>query len=188
MYAMTSDPPPASDDHLVRQALAGGPEAFAGLVERYQRLVRALVARSTGGGAETEDLVQEVFADSFRQLDRLRHPERFKAWLIGIARNRARLYWRRRRVEQDALGRLARPTADSRPDELEAREEADRVLRALRTLPDETQAIVTLRYLEGRSAPEIGRILGLAPAAVRMRLTRALRTLRQTLETREDRP
>ncbi len=176
------------DAALIGEALAGRREAFAELVRRYERLVRALVARTVrpGRDAEADDLVQDVFLEAYRELARLRERDRFKGWLVRIALNRARGFGRRRSVEEGARPLLARAgaVAAERAGALEREEERERLLAAVRELSEEAQAVVTLRYLEGWAAPEIADALGTTPEAVRMRLSRALRSLREILVSR----
>ena len=154
--------------------LAEARDDFSALVARYERLVAALVARTTRTRSETEDLVQEVFLEAYRKKDEIRDPSRIKGWLVQVALNRARSWGRRQRAERTALPRAARA------------EERDRTLAAIRSLPEASQAVVTLRYLEGRSAVEIAETLGTTPEAVRMRLSRALAQLRDQLGGRHD--
>lgn len=185
MLAMTAD---VDDAELVVAALAGRAGAFEALLARYRRLVAALVARTCGARAETDDLVQDVFLDAFRKLATLDDPGRFKGWLVQVALNRARGSRRRRKVEEAAMPRVARrgeaaavePAAD-------VEEERRRTIEALRELPEEMQAVVTLRYLEGRSGPEIAAVLGTTAEAVRMRLSRALARLRDVLVAKKER-
>ncbi len=161
--------------------LAQAREDFSTLVARYERLVAALVARTTRRRSETEDLVQEVFLEAYRKQDEVRDPARFKGWLVQVALNRARMWGRRDRAEKAALPRVAKPEARAESGRLERAEERERMLAAVRTLPEASQAVVTLRYLEGRSAAEIAETLGTTPEAVRMRLSRALVQLRAEL-------
>jgi RNA polymerase sigma-70 factor (ECF subfamily) len=165
--------------------LASAESEFSSLVARYERLVAALVARTTRTRAETEDLVQEVFLEAYRKKDEVRDPRRFKGWLVSVALNRARMWGRRQRVEKAALPRVAKPEARAESGRLERAEERERTLAAIRELPEASQAIVTLRYLEGRSAQEIAATLGLTPEAVRTRLSRALAQLREKLQEDE---
>jgi len=161
--------------------LATAREDFATLVARYERLVAALVARTTGRRSETEDLVQEVFLEAYRKQDQVKDPARIKGWLVQVALNRARMWGRRERAEKAALPRVARREARPESGRLERQEERDKMLAAIRELPEASQAVVTLRYLEGRSAAEIAATLGTTPEAVRMRLSRALLALREEM-------
>lgn len=162
--------------------LASAREDFTALVARYERLVAALVARTTGRRSETEDLVQEVFLEAYRKQDEVRDPARIKGWLVQVALNRARMWGRRERAEKAALPRVARSETRVESGRLERAEEREKMLGAIRELPEASQAVVTLRYLEGRSAAEIAETLGTTPEAVRMRLSRALVSLREKLQ------
>lgn len=171
-----------SDAELVQQALGGRPDPFAILVSRYERWVFAIVRKATRNPAETDDLVQDVFLDAYRRLSSLRDPHKFRGWLTQLAANRACSWGRRRQVEKAALPQVARPgSALGAPDPAVRGEEQARVREALATLPADAQAVVTLRYFEGLSAPQIADALGINPAAARQRLSRALRALHKAL-------
>ena len=64
---------------------------------------------------------------------------------------------------------------------LERQERREQIAKALGGLEDDARMVVTLRYLEGMNSVEIGRVLGITPEAVRMRLSRAMRGLRGRL-------
>jgi RNA polymerase sigma-70 factor (ECF subfamily) len=170
-----------SDAELVQQALDGRPDPFAALISRYERLVFAIVARATRNSAETDDLVQDVFLDAYRRLGSLRDPRKFRGWLAQLAANRACSWGRRQTVERAALPRLAREGGRRDEDRTSLDEQKGRLNAALAKLSPDAQAVVTLRYLEGLSAPEIADELGITPAAARQRLSRALRVLRREL-------
>ncbi len=170
----------------VLAAQGGDAVAFAALVRRRQGFVVALVAARVRGRADVEDLAQEVFIRAFRRLPDLREPERFAAWLARIAVNAAHDHHRRAMVRPrlQPLGDSEDEPADPRPpapDPVVAGEDRARLLEALGTLDPRSQAAVALRYLEGLSVREVARRLGDSPAAVGMRLTRALRRLRERL-------
>jgi len=181
-----TQPDLASDESLVRAARAGDARAFASLIERHHGLVRALVSRAGTTRAEAEDLAQEAWLAAWRRLSEVRDTARWKGWLAEVALNAGRQRARRRRVEEAAAPRLRmqarRASPDGgEPDALEAEEERRAVLEALDELPEEARALVLARYVEGRSAPEIAASLGVAPDAIRARLSRTLRSLRERL-------
>jgi RNA polymerase sigma-70 factor (ECF subfamily) len=181
-------PDHADDDAALVLAVRGGRTgAFAQLVERYERLVAALVARTTGGRGETADLVQDVFCEAWKKLATLEDPRRVKGWLMAMAMNRARGSRRRRAVEEAAMPRVARSGAAA-PEEaaLDREEDRRRTIEALRELPEEMQVVITLRYLEGRSGPQIAEVLGTTGDAVRTRLSRALAQLRERLVAKKE--
>jgi RNA polymerase sigma-70 factor (ECF subfamily) len=172
----------------VQAAQRGDAEAFARLVRRRQGLVAALVAARVRGRQDVEDLVQEVFLRAWRQLPGLREPERFAGWLARIAVNaaldhRRRVAVRPRSESLDAES-AEEPAAGGVPVERGAvvEEEFARVLDALGALDPRSQAAVVLRFREGLAVKEVAERLGDSPAAVAMRLTRAMRALRKRLE------
>jgi len=171
----------------VAAAQRGDEEAFARLVRRRQGLVLALIAARVRGRNDVEDLAQEVFLRAWKRLPELREPRKFAGWLARIAVNAA-LDHRRRAAVRPRTGSLgedgaAEPAAGDAPADrgLLLREDFARVLEALGTLDARSQAAVVLRYREGLAVKEVAERLGDSPAAVAMRLTRALRALRERL-------
>jgi RNA polymerase sigma factor (sigma-70 family) len=161
-----------SDRQLVANALAGDPEAFAHLVERNRLHVEAVARRMVG--EEAEDLVQEALLRAYLGLSQLRDPDRFGAWLCGIALNLAKMQIRRRRSET----RLLAVVADGHAEE---RELLELVRDAVADLPQGSRDAVLMHYFDGLSCDEIAALLGSSPGAIRVRLHRARRQLRRQL-------
>jgi uncharacterized protein len=161
------------DDDLVRAALGGDPAAFAALVERNRDRIEAVVERMVGGDAE--DVVQEALLRAYLGLSQLRDPARFDAWLCGIAVNLAKMRLRRRALER-------RLVAEPGPGGgFEERELLELVRDAVNVLPARQRDVVLMHYIDGLSCDEIAALLGSSPGAVRVRLHRARRQLRQQL-------
>jgi len=156
---------------LVVAAQAGNRAAFAGLYERFHRVVHAL-ALARVPACDAGDVVQDVFADAWRKLARLRDPAAFAGWIVTMARNRAIDAARRRRPSDDA-GDLA---VDPPP-----RVEAAAALRAIRDLPDTYREALIMRLVEGLTGPEIAAHTGMSPDSVRVHLHRGLKLLRERL-------
>ena len=125
-------------------------------------------------GADAEDMVQETFIRLLRSgmvFDSVQHE---KAWLIvtvsNLCKSALRSPWRRR-VDIDTMSEP--PTVeDTIPDE---------TLDAVMALPEDYKLPVYLYYYEGYQAAEIAEMLGVAPATVRSRLSRARQKLKLTL-------
>src|SRR4051812_39371564 len=73
----------------VRAAQRGDHLSFELLVKRYQDTVYAVAYALTGRFALSEDIAQETFVLAWRRRSELRDPERFRAWLMTIARRAA---------------------------------------------------------------------------------------------------
>lgn len=99
------------DKLLLALALEGESHAaFAELVLRHQRLVRALLLRWCGGDAQLlEDLTQETFLRAFRKLDSFKGDAQFSTWLYRIALNQAKDHWRRKHLDWVSIDELLEP-------------------------------------------------------------------------------
>jgi RNA polymerase sigma factor (sigma-70 family) len=161
------------DDELVAAALGGDPAAFATLVDRNRSRVDAVVRRMVG--EEAEDIVQEALLRAYLGLSQLRDPQRFGAWLCGIAVNLAKMRLRRRALERRLVPER---TFDGGADE---RELLEVVREAVEILPPGQRDVVLMHYVDGLSCEEIASLLGSSPGAVRVRLHRARRQLREEL-------
>lgn len=181
-----------AEARLIRRSQLGERRAFEELVRRTARLIFSRVYLESGGGDphRAEDLVQETFLTAWRSIGQVTDPSGFRAWLLSVART-VTLDARRRetrkkrsgggvRRDESALETMASPGADP-ADEAEAEEERQRVLAALRSLPEEYRGPLTMRYIAGADYETIARELGLSNGSLRGMLGRGLSMLRQRL-------
>ena len=178
-----------TDDRLVHRVLAGDKPAFGTLVDRHRaeavRLARRLLHRAPDG----EDVVQEAFLHAFLSLARLRSPERFRGWLLGIVLNIARSRWRTRAdypLEAWAGGQMrANPLildVEPSPEVVhESRELHRLVIDAIATLSEEQRDTVELHYVEGLKLWEIAALVDAPVGTIKARLHRARARLRHAL-------
>ncbi len=162
----------------VRRAARGDESAYA---ELYQR-TRPLVARLTAGFAtldadEVEDVIQETYVRAFKALPRLKEAGAFEAWLLSIARNRARTRLERKsqvRRMEDEVPDVEPESVPLLPEALQVERDIAVVRQLIAELPEgEEKKTVQLFYLEGElSAREIAEKLGVGKSAVTMRLDR----------------
>jgi RNA polymerase sigma-70 factor (ECF subfamily) len=155
----------------------------AWVAERYLGRMRLFAARRlTGDPAAAEDVVQEALRTVLEALraGRVRDHGAIAGFAFETVRNlcmhRARSLGR----ETRALGTLATLPATGPPDVLASlvSDERRRAVRlALDRLSDEDRRLLVMTYRDARSSDEIGRELGLAPGAVRVRRHRALKRL-----------
>jgi RNA polymerase sigma-70 factor (ECF subfamily) len=188
-----------NDSELIAHILAtkgtqDAEDAYRILLERYWKVVLALLRSRVRSERDAEDLAQETFIRAFRSLPKLNRRGHFLAWLARIAQNLATDHLRRRRtpasldrIEDESLERSRKTWQASQEvqDRLERQEEMELVLNALGELPARHRVVVTLRYLKGLSNREIAALLGEPEGTVRNRLFRALAKLRTVLEGQE---
>lgn len=188
--ATTTPPPLVSDGatelaEWVRRAQRREATAFDRLIRRFERPALAVAFAVTADAAEAGDVVQEAFVRAWQRLSDLKEPHKFGPWLCGIVRHLA--LDARRRIRPRAAGAVPVDGSDGVPlatdpaEEMSRRETGERLAAAVAALDETSRSVVVLRYYDGLSSKEIGELLGLAPTAVDMRLTRARRQLKELM-------
>jgi RNA polymerase sigma factor (sigma-70 family) len=172
-----------TDDELVAATLQGDHDAFAALVGRYDRYVRAAAINVLGAGDEgVDDAAQDAWALAYANLARYRARGQFRHWLARIAANRCRDLRRRRRetVALDLLPGWADPAPG--PDDVALAHDLGEALAAAlgRLAPSERDAVLLcdrddLKYREAAGA------LGVPTAWMGKRVHRGRRKLRRLL-------
>jgi RNA polymerase sigma-70 factor (ECF subfamily) len=166
--------PDLSRDALLR-ARAGDREAFRTVLEAVQKLAYNIAWRLTWNAGDAEDAVQEVFLRLFRNFAQYDPEQPFLPWFRRLATNCV-LNWKEKR--RDLPAELPeRATTDAEPREVDGR-----LIEAIRALPPEYQACVTLKYLEDLGVQEIARTLQVPVGTVKTWLFRARDLLVQKLK------
>jgi RNA polymerase sigma factor (sigma-70 family) len=177
-----------SDARLLHEADAD-PAAFAELYRRHVAAVYRWLDRRMGWLAA--DLTAETFTRAWLRRARF-HDDRDGSalpWLLGIAGHLVADAARHDRVEDRARRRLGLPVelgdADDH-DEVERRLSPRRMLeRRLAELPAHERDAIDLRIIAELGYDEVARRLNIEPAAARLRVSRGLRRLRQTVPEEE---
>jgi RNA polymerase sigma factor (sigma-70 family) len=164
---------------------SGDRAAFGRLVDACAGVVTSIAVAIVRDPDTGDDVAQEVFLAAWQRVHTLRNPDSFLPWLRQLTRNQAHMVVRgrirrRRRVDiaDDAVLAAAACGQPSARDALVSAEERAIVADVLAALPDEAREVVTLYYREGRSAAQVGALLGLGEDAVKKRLERARRVVR----------
>jgi len=181
-----------SDGLLVHRIRGGEKDLFYELVRPHLRMVRRIVSKNVRDEARVEDVVQQAVVRAFVQFHQLRCAQFFRAWLIRIAINEARMIQREERnvlsvgirgegaVEgADSILPDAIPDPRATPLEVFEHKETHHIFRsAIQRLPVKLRQVVILRHLEEDSIQETARMLGISIAATKARLHRARRELK----------
>ncbi|QEL18980.1 RNA polymerase sigma factor [Limnoglobus roseus] len=170
--------------------------AFAELVARFQHRLVGIMHHIVGNKEEAEDLAQEVFLRVFRTRAKYTPKAKFSTWLFTIANNLAlnALRDRYRRLQlplelRDSGSLAQRPHVplaahrDAPPTQnLQDRELADVVRRAMDDLNERQRVAVVLNKFEDMGYAEIAEVMGLTAKAVKSLLCRAREKLREALQ------
>ena len=178
---------PAEDAELMRRVQAGDEAALGELMQRWERAVKALIARIVLNAAEAEELAQETFVRVWQQRGKFRAEAAFRPWIFAIAVNlaRNRLRWWRSRPEV-SLEEWTEGASQAGGGALaaEQRERAAAVRDAIATLPTELREAIVLFEYEQMSHAEIALAVGATAKAVENRIRRARERLRVALAGR----
>jgi RNA polymerase sigma factor (sigma-70 family) len=165
-----------SDDEIMSQVRGGNPELLGLLFERYEAPLFSFFRRLTGDRGLSEDLVQEVFLRVLKYARTYRPGSSFRSWIYEIARN-ARLNSARPRRETEFDENLPE-FAVAQTDHVENEQRVELLERALRKMNADEREVLVLSRFHGLKYAEIAGLLGCSEGAVKVRVFRALETLR----------
>ena len=190
-----SRPDPSQEAEWIRLCQSGQKEAFAPLVEAYQRKIFSIVFHLVRRRNDVEDIVQEIFMKAFAAIESYNSQSSFGTWINRIAVNHCYDYLRRQRSskvtyfwEMSEEGQRQIETHTQSPEEggLDSAEKlalGDLVNKLLGRAPAEDRVILTLKEIEDKSVEEISEILGLKLSTVKVRLHRARKRMVKDLES-----
>lgn len=187
MSVLTEEP---TDEHLIKEILAGNDGAFVRLVRRHKPRVFGLAARFARDTDELDDICQNVFIKVFENLATYRHEAPFEHWLARITVRACHDALRRRKREKYhlSLDAVHHQIADGASSARQAAEEArDLLERGLSRLRPEERLVITLLELEEKSIREVAALTGWSEANVKVRAFRARQKLKGLLEKQYER-
>jgi len=170
---------------LLRRFALGDIDAFEMLVQQFQGDIYAWIVRIVRDPGIAEDLTVETLLRVYQAHHRFRPDGSFAAWARRIATNLALDHLRRKRPEQSLL---AEPAAVPPTDRLLQQETREKIQQAFRRLPAKLQLAATLALVEEQPYDEIADALGISVGAVKLRVFRAVRILRNRLSPLGVRP
>ena len=177
-----------TDTEIIKRVLVGEQALFAQLLQRYQQYVFTLVYRFTDNREDAEEISQDVFIKAYRSLADFRGEAKFSTWLYTIVRTSCITFLRKKRLETTSLDserttlQLVNKESGFTANAIEQKSRHAMVNAAIRLLSPDDSQILTLFYKGEQTLEEIGRIMGLDPNTVKVKLHRARNRLKEKME------
>ncbi len=146
------------------------------LIHKYQKNLYLAAFSVLQNQADAQDAVQMTYVKYYQQDLDYQDEEHIRKWLFKTVFNQAkdirRAFWRRNRVSID---QVLEPAAQSKPED-------QSLFEVVCTLPQKERVVLQLYYYENYSTKEIAQLLSISEAAVRKRLSRARKLLKEKLK------
>jgi RNA polymerase sigma-70 factor (ECF subfamily) len=166
---------------VVERAMRGDHDAFGMLVSLTSDRMYAIATRILRDTHLAEDALQSSLITAWRELPRLRDPDRFEAWVRRLLVHACYAEARRRRQWAGNV-RVLPVDGPADRDDIVSVNDRDALDRAFRRLTVEQRAVVVLHHHVGLPLVEIAETLGIPPGTARSRLHYATRLLRSSIE------
>jgi RNA polymerase sigma factor (sigma-70 family) len=170
---------------LLQRFAAGDLQAFESLFQHHHREVYRWIVRIVRDPAAAEDLTVEAFWRFYHARARLDPKGNCIAWLRRVATNLAIDHLRRARPAELLV---TEPAAEQRGDCVVQQETRAAIRQAMNELSPKLRAVVQLILIEEEPYASVAQALGISLSAVKLRIFRATRILRNKLEERGVRP
>lgn len=180
---MTDDPIDKLSN-LVGSARSGDRASLEELVSLFHKEIFRMVYYRTCSQMDAEDLTQEIFIKMSKNLDRLKDPARFKAWLYRIALNRVRDFYRKKSLLSFFATTAGEDTelsgeSHSALDDIMEKEFWHQFHRLSGQLSRKEREVFILRYVDQLGIREIAETLRNSESTVKTHLYRALKKFKQ---------
>jgi RNA polymerase sigma-70 factor, ECF subfamily len=179
-----------SEKYLIRDILAGDRDQYRIIIERYSPMVFHIVRSFEKNEEEVKELGQQIFVKAYEKLDSFKGNAKFSTWLYSLALNHCRDYAKnvRRsniRFSETDEGYLENSMVDEETADsnIEAMETNSKLYSAIQRLSEEYSEPLLLKYRDGMSYQAISERLNLSVAALKVRVHRARKILKQLIET-----
>ena len=189
-----------TDIFYLQQIMAGNVRAYAILVEKHKEMVFSIALKILHNREDAEEIAQDVFVKAYQSLSNFKNEAKFSTWLYRIVYNTAISKVRKKKIE---LSPLDESTINNYSDETSENQfllsdDPDRVellQKALQSLPEDENVIVSLFYQNDSSIEDISAVTGLTVANVKVKLHRIrkklyteMQRLMKSLEENEPQP
>ena len=167
-----------NDRYYIERCLDGHPDDYRYLVQRYKTMLVAGLTGRLGNRDWGEEAAQETFVRAYFNIAKLKKPDSFIAWLLGIANHVVKEHKREKKklFHQEDLFTIPEMAAAAEPKpDLELK-------KAIAALPDIYREVILLKFYGEKSCNQIADQLNVSLTTITKRLSRAYALLRESLQ------
>jgi len=172
---------PETDRYHIERCLDGHPDDFRYLVRRYQAVLLANLAGKLGNRDRAEEAAQETLVRAYFNMGKLKQPDSFFSWLLGIADRVAKEHQRKEQLRRQR--QIVRSFTEEAPGTELSQDYA--LESAIAELPEAYRQVILLRYYGQHSCSQIAERLSMPLGTVTKTLSRAYAMLRESLQQQE---
>lgn len=169
--------------------MLGDQQAFSILCQRYKSSVTRLVRYQVNDIVAREDIFQETLLTSWRNLNALNKPDKFKSWILQIARNKCKDYYRRQDHVDQPMGYEALESRINRHGVAHRKQGLliERVLEEMEQMSPTEKQLLRHFYFQGMTVAEVAVKSGVPNGTVKSRLHTARQHIRRKLDLNNER-
>jgi RNA polymerase sigma factor (sigma-70 family) len=170
------------DNHYIERVLNGDVSAYSALVAKHKNLVFSIALKILNSREDAEEVAQDCFLKAYQALNTFERKSKFSTWLYRIVYNAAISKTRKKKpdvipMDNYIIHNYSEDSLSSGADGMNPEEQKLLIDRALKTLNEEDNLLITLFYKAEKSVDDISYITGLSVSNVKVRLHRIRKKL-----------
>jgi RNA polymerase sigma-70 factor (ECF subfamily) len=171
-----------TDIFYLQQIISGNARAYAFLVEKHKDMVFSIALKILHSREDAEEVAQDAFVKAYQSLSGFKNEAKFSTWLYRIVYNSAISKVRKKKLELSPLDDMtinnySEDSVDSNFFLVDEPDQFELLQKALKSLPEDENVIVSLFYQNDNSIEDISAITGLTVANVKVKLHRIRKKL-----------
>jgi RNA polymerase sigma factor (sigma-70 family) len=171
-----------TDIFYLQQIISGNARAYAFLVEKHKDMVFSIALKILHSREDAEEVAQDAFVKAYQSLSGFKNEAKFSTWLYRIVYNSAISKVRKKKLElapldDTTINNYSEDNVDSNFFLVDEPDQFELLQKALQSLPEDENVIVSLFYQNENSIEDISAITGLTVANVKVKLHRIRKKL-----------
>jgi RNA polymerase sigma factor (sigma-70 family) len=175
------------DSHYIERVINGDVSAYSSLVEKHKNLVFSIALKILNNREDAEEIAQDTFLKAYSSLKSFEKKSKFSTWLYRIAYNGAISKKRKKKldaveIDDHIMFNYSTDEISSNVHQIHETEQIKLIDKALLTLPEDDNLLITLFYKSEHSIEDISYITGLTQSNVKVKLHRIRKKLYESIQ------